>query len=109
MTGLSMGGVHACMTAALYPKDVAVVPLLAPRSAAVVGGAAACGCHVGCQPRASETGLSWNMNHCDPLQALLAWLFVRLSSLLGYSPRRAWLRTNASCMAHRIHTHAGLL
>ncbi|KAL6747690.1 hypothetical protein V8C86DRAFT_1799326 [Haematococcus lacustris] len=35
MVGLSMGGVHASMTAALYPGDVACVPLLAPRSAAV--------------------------------------------------------------------------
>ncbi|GFR48319.1 hypothetical protein Agub_g10201 [Astrephomene gubernaculifera] len=35
MCGLSMGGVHACMTAGLYPGDVAVTPLLAPRSAAV--------------------------------------------------------------------------
>ncbi|KAG2499676.1 hypothetical protein HYH03_002611 [Edaphochlamys debaryana] len=35
MTGLSMGGVHACMTAGLFPGDVAVTPLLAPRSAAV--------------------------------------------------------------------------
>ncbi|GLI69895.1 hypothetical protein VaNZ11_014551 [Volvox africanus] len=35
MCGLSMGGVHASMTAALFPGDVAVTPLLAPRSAAV--------------------------------------------------------------------------
>eukprot|EP00197_Chlamydomonas_leiostraca_P007037 CAMPEP_0202860166 /NCGR_PEP_ID=MMETSP1391-20130828/1990_1 /ASSEMBLY_ACC=CAM_ASM_000867 /TAXON_ID=1034604 /ORGANISM="Chlamydomonas leiostraca, Strain SAG 11-49" /LENGTH=577 /DNA_ID=CAMNT_0049539305 /DNA_START=86 /DNA_END=1816 /DNA_ORIENTATION=- len=35
MAGLSMGGVHACMTAALCPHDVAVAALLAPRSAAV--------------------------------------------------------------------------
>ncbi|KXZ50280.1 hypothetical protein GPECTOR_17g919 [Gonium pectorale] len=35
MCGLSMGGVHASMTAGLYPGDVAVTPLLAPRSAAV--------------------------------------------------------------------------
>ena len=36
LCGLSMGGVHACMTAGLYPlDDLAVVPLLAPRSAAV--------------------------------------------------------------------------
>jgi len=35
VAGLSMGGVHACMTAALYPGEVAVAPLLAPRSAAV--------------------------------------------------------------------------
>jgi len=34
MTGLSMGGVHACMTAAVYPRPVACTPLLAPRSAA---------------------------------------------------------------------------
>jgi hypothetical protein len=33
MCGFSMGGVHACMTAALYPGPLAVVPLLAPRSA----------------------------------------------------------------------------
>ena len=30
-----MGGVHACMVASLYPKALACVPLLAPRSAAV--------------------------------------------------------------------------
>lgn len=30
-----MGGVHAGMTAGLYPGEAAVVPLLAPRSAAV--------------------------------------------------------------------------
>jgi hypothetical protein len=31
-----MGGVHACMAAGLYPdSDLGVVPLLAPRSAAV--------------------------------------------------------------------------
>ena len=35
MCGFSMGGVHACMVAALYPQPVACVPLLAPRSAAV--------------------------------------------------------------------------
>ncbi|GAX77241.1 hypothetical protein CEUSTIGMA_g4688.t1 [Chlamydomonas eustigma] len=35
ISGLSMGGVHACMTAGLYAKDVACAPLLAPRSAAV--------------------------------------------------------------------------
>ncbi len=35
MTGLSMGGVHACMTSALYPADVATAALLAPRSAAI--------------------------------------------------------------------------
>ena len=35
MSGLSMGGVHACMAAAVYPQPVACVPLLAPRSAAV--------------------------------------------------------------------------
>ncbi|EFJ51214.1 hypothetical protein VOLCADRAFT_43395, partial [Volvox carteri f. nagariensis] len=35
MCGLSMGGVHASMTAGLFPGDVAVTPLLAPRSAAV--------------------------------------------------------------------------
>ena len=35
MCGFSMGGVHACMVAALYPHAVACVPLLAPRSAAV--------------------------------------------------------------------------
>lgn len=32
--GFSMGGVHACMAASLYPGPVACVPLLAPRSAA---------------------------------------------------------------------------
>jgi len=31
MTGLSMGGVHACMTAAVYPQPVACTPLLSPR------------------------------------------------------------------------------
>ena len=30
-----MGGVHACMTAGLYPHDLAITPLLAPRSAAI--------------------------------------------------------------------------
>ncbi len=35
MCGFSMGGVHACMVAALCPRPVACVPLLAPRSAAV--------------------------------------------------------------------------
>lgn len=35
MCGLSMGGVHACMAGGLFPGDVAVTPLLAPRSAAV--------------------------------------------------------------------------
>eukprot|EP00798_Chlamydomonas_sp_ICE-L_P025352 gene25352-11012_t len=35
ISGLSMGGVHACMTAGLYPGEVACSPLLAPRSAAV--------------------------------------------------------------------------
>lgn len=30
-----MGGVHACMVTSLYPKPLACVPLLAPRSAAV--------------------------------------------------------------------------
>ena len=35
MCGFSMGGVHACMVASLYPHPVACVPLLAPRSAAV--------------------------------------------------------------------------
>ncbi|KAK9819238.1 hypothetical protein WJX81_000552 [Elliptochloris bilobata] len=33
LCGFSMGGVHAAMTAALYPGPLAVVPLLAPRSA----------------------------------------------------------------------------
>ncbi len=33
--GFSMGGVHACMVTSLYPKPLACVPLLAPRSAAV--------------------------------------------------------------------------
>lgn len=32
---MSMGGVHACMAASLYPGEVACAPLLAPRSAAV--------------------------------------------------------------------------
>ncbi len=35
MAGLSMGGVHSCMTAALYPGPIATAALLAPRSAAV--------------------------------------------------------------------------
>lgn len=35
IAGLSMGGVHACMTAGLYQAPVACTPLLAPRSAAV--------------------------------------------------------------------------
>jgi pimeloyl-ACP methyl ester carboxylesterase len=35
MCGFSMGGVHACMVASLYPRPLACVPLLAPRSAAV--------------------------------------------------------------------------
>ena len=35
ISGLSMGGVHACMTAGLYAGDLACTPLLAPRSAAV--------------------------------------------------------------------------
>ena len=34
MCGFSMGGVHACMAASLYPGPVACVPLMAPRSAA---------------------------------------------------------------------------
>ena len=34
VSGLSMGGVHSCMVASLYPHAVALVPLLAPRSAA---------------------------------------------------------------------------
>lgn len=34
VSGLSMGGVHSCMVASLYPDDVALIPLLAPRSAA---------------------------------------------------------------------------
>lgn len=34
VSGLSMGGVHSCMIASLYPGDVALAPLLAPRSAA---------------------------------------------------------------------------
>lgn len=33
LCGFSMGGVHAGMTAALFPGPLAVVPLLAPRSA----------------------------------------------------------------------------
>ncbi|KAF8057852.1 GAMMACAL1 [Scenedesmus sp. PABB004] len=33
--GLSMGGVHAAMTAGLYPLPLAITPLLTPRSAAV--------------------------------------------------------------------------
>ena len=33
LCGFSMGGVHACITASLYPGPLAVVPLLAPRSA----------------------------------------------------------------------------
>uniref|UniRef100_A0A383VY68 Uncharacterized protein n=1 Tax=Tetradesmus obliquus TaxID=3088 RepID=A0A383VY68_TETOB len=33
--GLSMGGVHASMTAGLYPRPLAITPLLTPRSAAV--------------------------------------------------------------------------
>lgn len=33
--GLSMGGVHSCMVAALYPEGLACSPLLTPRSAAV--------------------------------------------------------------------------
>ena len=33
--GLSMGGVHSCMVASLYPENLACSPLLAPRSAAV--------------------------------------------------------------------------
>ncbi|KAF5839086.1 hypothetical protein DUNSADRAFT_1631 [Dunaliella salina] len=37
MTGLSMGGVHACMTAAVYPQPVACTPLLAPRREATTG------------------------------------------------------------------------
>lgn len=35
MSGFSMGGVHACMVASLYPFPLACTPLLAPRSAAV--------------------------------------------------------------------------
>ncbi len=35
VTGVSMGGVHACMAAGLYPGDVACAPCLVPRSAAV--------------------------------------------------------------------------
>lgn len=35
VSGLSMGGVHACMVASLCPMDLACSPLLAPRSAAV--------------------------------------------------------------------------
>lgn len=35
ISGLSMGGVHACMTAGLHPGPLACTPLLAPRSAAV--------------------------------------------------------------------------
>jgi hypothetical protein len=34
VSGLSMGGVHASMVAALYPEPIALAPLLAPRSAA---------------------------------------------------------------------------
>jgi hypothetical protein len=34
VAGLSMGGVHACMVASLYPGPLALAPLLAPRSAA---------------------------------------------------------------------------
>lgn len=34
VSGLSMGGVHASMVAALYPGPLALAPLLAPRSAA---------------------------------------------------------------------------
>lgn len=34
VSGLSMGGVHACMVASLYPEPLALTPLLAPRSAA---------------------------------------------------------------------------
>ena len=34
LCGLSMGGVHANMAAALYPSPVALAPLLSPRSAA---------------------------------------------------------------------------
>eukprot|EP00210_Caulerpa_lentillifera_P003637 g3472.t1 len=33
--GLSMGGVHSCMVASLYPGGLACTPLLTPRSAAV--------------------------------------------------------------------------
>ncbi|GMH45352.1 hypothetical protein BSKO_13309 [Bryopsis sp. KO-2023] len=35
VSGLSMGGVHACMVASFYPGDLACCPILAPRSAAV--------------------------------------------------------------------------
>lgn len=34
ISGLSMGGVHACMVAGLFPQELALTPLLAPRSAA---------------------------------------------------------------------------
>ena len=34
LAGLSMGGVHACMAASLYPRPVACVPCITPHSAA---------------------------------------------------------------------------
>lgn len=34
IAGLSMGGVHACLTASVFPRPLAVAPLLAPHSAA---------------------------------------------------------------------------
>jgi len=34
ISGLSMGGVHSCMVAGLFPQELALTPLLAPRSAA---------------------------------------------------------------------------
>lgn len=94
MCGLSMGGVHASMTAGLYQGEVAVAPLLAPRSAAVAycDGAMRVGARVGgrkgngfqgpCRlsgtegPEEGESGIGWSQHEATP------WL-VRLGQAEG--------------------------
>lgn len=75
-----MGGVHACMTAGLYPHAVACTPLLAPRSAAVAYCDGALQPLLAMQPLLSEVDLANNSVHAVVSSAACAVSLLRDAS-----------------------------
>jgi hypothetical protein len=95
-----MGGVHACMTAALYPRDVALAALLAPRSAAVAYCDGALSAAMAWEPLLREVGCVFDRVVTPERSQILILMAPFRLPCLAWEPRLREVGCVTECMAN---------